>query len=47
MSYIYETYKCPICKIEFSNPKELREHRLKVHKNVLSEIKTGVTIFLH
>jgi DNA-directed RNA polymerase subunit RPC12/RpoP len=37
----YMTYKCPICKAEFSDPEELRRHRLTVHKNVLSEVKLG------
>lgn len=41
MSYIYETYKCPIYKNEFPNPKDFKEHRLKVHKNMLSELKLG------
>ena len=37
----YMRYNCPICKIEFSNPEELRVHRLKEHKTVLSEVKLG------
>ncbi|XES77265.1 MAG: C2H2-type zinc finger protein [Candidatus Bathyarchaeia archaeon] len=32
-------YECPICKAEFSNPNELREHRLKEHKNIVREIR--------
>jgi hypothetical protein len=29
---IYEHFKCPICKMEFENPDQLREHRMKMHK---------------
>lgn len=34
---MYETFKCPICKQEFSNPEELRQHRLNVHKGQIIE----------
>jgi hypothetical protein len=37
----YMRYICPICKAEMQNPEELRQHRLKEHKTVLSEIKLG------
>ena len=33
------SYPCPICKIELMNPKELQEHRMKKHRDVLTEIK--------
>jgi hypothetical protein len=29
---IYEKFKCSICKVEFSNPEELRLHRMNEHK---------------
>ncbi|MGD6851221.1 MAG: C2H2-type zinc finger protein [Candidatus Bathyarchaeia archaeon] len=34
---MYETYKCPICKKEFSNPEELRQHRMNEHKGQSTE----------
>ena len=40
----YLTYKCPICNAEFSNPEELRRHRLIEHKNVIHENKLGLSI---
>jgi hypothetical protein len=35
-------YECPLCKERLSNPSELREHRLKQHRDIFSEIKTVV-----
>lgn len=32
------SFPCPICKVELDNPKELQEHRMRNHKNVLSEV---------
>ncbi len=32
------TYRCPICKVELPNPKDLREHRMRNHKNTLTEV---------
>jgi hypothetical protein len=29
---MYETFKCPICKAEFTDPEKLREHRMSAHK---------------
>ncbi|MGE5555696.1 MAG: hypothetical protein ACM3UY_05460 [Methanocella sp.] len=40
---MYETYKCSICKLEFQNPEELRQHRMNVHKGQSSQAKTGIT----
>jgi hypothetical protein len=36
----YERYICPVCKAECANPDELRDHKLKKHKNL--EQKTDV-----
>ncbi len=36
------SYECPLCKDKLSNPSELREHRLRVHRDIFSEIKTVV-----
>lgn len=41
MTYL-STYKCPLCKGEFSNPNELREHRLTKHKSVFQIIKAAI-----
>jgi hypothetical protein len=34
-------FKCLLCPKEMSDPNELREHRLKSHKNIFDEIKAG------
>jgi hypothetical protein len=34
----YDTLKCPICKRYVSDPKDLREHRLREHKGPTKEI---------
>lgn len=31
-------FKCPICKKNFPNPGELRDHRLKAH-SILNEVR--------
>lgn len=35
-------YECPLCKEKLSNPSHLREHRLRKHRDIFSEIKTTV-----
>ncbi|MCW3982942.1 MAG: hypothetical protein NWE96_02985 [Candidatus Bathyarchaeota archaeon] len=41
---MYETYKCPICKTEFQNPEELRQHRLATHKGHMHFIKVETSL---
>lgn len=36
-----ETFKCPICKAELTNPEELRQHRMTKHKGNLREVRLG------
>jgi hypothetical protein len=40
---MYETYKCPICKAEFSTPEERRQHRMNQHKGQSRETNIGST----
>jgi hypothetical protein len=30
---------CPFCKDEFSNPEQLRQHRLGNHRNAINEVE--------
>jgi hypothetical protein len=32
-------FKCPICNAELIDPKELREHRMREHKNALGRVE--------
>jgi hypothetical protein len=34
---MYETYKCPICKVECQTPEELRIHRMTQHKGQIHQ----------
>lgn len=38
---MYDIFKCPICKLEFSNPEELRQHRMNMHKGQSKEVPLG------
>jgi hypothetical protein len=35
-------YECPLCKEKVANPSELREHRLREHRDIFSEMQTVV-----
>ena len=35
---MFETFKCPICKADFSTPEDLRIHRMDKHKGSLHEV---------
>jgi hypothetical protein len=35
---MFETFKCPICKADFSTPEDLRIHRMCKHKGPLHTV---------
>jgi len=36
-----EIFKCPTCRSDFFNPEELRQHRIRDHRNAFAEYGLG------